>query len=81
MRISGIEPSSVIIKPKKEVEKCEKVKSFLPSFLSVASSWISSYTSCDDFTWWRQAAFAYAVNRSNALTTENILFKWGLGKE
>ena len=41
-------------------------KSFLSSFSPVASSWMRTYTSCDDVTRWRQEAFAYAVNRSNA---------------
>ena len=49
-------------------------KSFLSSFLPVTSSWMRTYTSCDDVTWWRQAVFAYAVNRSNALHTEKTSY-------
>ena len=52
-------------------------KSFLSSFLPVTSSWMRTYTSCDDVTRWRQAAFAYAVNWSNALQTEKHLIKMG----
>ena len=37
-------------------------KSFLSSFSSVTSSWMRTYTGCDDVTRWRQAAFAYAEN-------------------
>ena len=56
-------------------------KSFLSSFLPVTSSWMRTYTSCDDVTWWRQAAFAYAVNRSNALHTEKHLIEMGFRQE
>ena len=56
-------------------------KSFLSSFLPVTSSWMRTYTSCDDVTRWRQAAFAYAVNMSNALQTEKHLIKMGFRQE
>ena len=56
-------------------------KSFLTSFLPVTSSWMRTYTSCDDVTRWRQAAFAYAVNRSNALQTEKHLIKMGFRQD
>ena len=56
-------------------------KSFLSSFLPVTSSWMRTYTSCDDVTRWRQAAFAYAVNMSNALQTEKHLIEMGFKKE
>ena len=56
-------------------------KSFLSSFLLVTSSSMRTYTSCDDVTGWRQAAFAYAVNMSNALQTEKHLIKMGFRQE
>ena len=56
-------------------------KSFLSSISRVASSWIHTYTSCDDATPWHQAAFAYAENRSNAVQNENIWWKWSVGKK
>ena len=39
------------------------------------------YTSFDDVTEWRQAAFAYAVNMSNALQTEKHLIQMGFRQE
>ena len=56
-------------------------KSFLSSFLPVTGSWMRTYTSCDDVTRWRQAAFAYAVNMSNALQTEKHMIKMGFRQE
>ena len=34
-----------------------------------------AYTSCDDVTQWRQAAFAYAENMANAAQNEKRLIK------
>ena len=50
-------------------------KPFLSSFLPVASSWMRTYTSCDDVTQWRQVAFAYAENMENAAQNKKRLIK------
>ena len=48
-------------------------KSFLSSILPVAR--MRTYTSCDDVSRWRRAAFSFAENRSNAAQNENHLIK------
>ena len=53
----------------------------MSSFLPVPGSWMRTYTSFDDVTRWRQAAFAYAENMSNALQAEKHLIKMGFRQE
>ena len=60
------------------------VGNLLSSFFPVTSSWMRTYTGCDDVTRWRQAAFANMENMSNGAQNEkhqiNVEFKQGIGK-